>query len=815
MPGMWERKFTCLSDPPVTGAPFTIRLDEDKCVGCGVCIKQCPCQTLGLVERQPSEKQAPACQFACPCGIDIRGYLKELNSGGSLEKVWRMITKTNPMPAITGRVCPHPCESSCNRSYLDAPLNISKVESAIGDYGIEHDLAFEKPKNLLNKNVAVVGAGPSGMTCAFYLASKGYRVTVFEEQETSGGMLRHAIPGFRLPESVIVRELQRIIDLGIEMRFKTRVGIDISFEELTRDYQAVYIAIGAQKGKELGIPGREGRNIYDGLTFLRLVAQKQAPALGRRVVVIGGGNTAIDAARTARRMGSEVTILYRRGQAEMPASEHEVTLAKEEGGDIKFLCAPKAFSLNGSNTLKSIHCSRMQLGEKDSSGRAAPQVIPGSEFDIEADSVIIAVGQGLDASGFETIVNNGLISADGNGLTSLKGIFAGGDAVSGPATVSAAIGMGRQAALAINDYLQGRTITPIAVKTEITFEGIPLFDHEKIPRNEISWQSPEQRINALNDEECSALSTRQTIDEARRCLGCGTYKSEFVGLPYFGNICIACHNCEAVCPHEALIFPNYYKIDNGRWTTEFDMPAESQGFPNPFREEKAPHPQDLADRITEVEQVIYRRRSNRVFKPEQVPAEMIHRMIEAGRFAPSAGNCQPWQFVVVRDRALLDEISAACTKTLSLVTKIYQGKDPLRTALKNTLAFLKPDSIDQRPMAAIQALTVPKFGKENLDVFFGAPTVIYVLVNQLGISKPLFSTGMCCQNMVLAAHAMGLGTCYSGFGSEPVNLNSRLKARLGITWPYDTIATTICVGLPAVQIDKPVCREFPRVGWIE
>jgi nitroreductase len=190
-------------------------------------------------------------------------------------------------------------------------------------------------------------------------------------------------------------------------------------------------------------------------------------------------------------------------------------------------------------------------------------------------------------------------------------------------------------------------------------------------------------------------------------------------------------------------------------------------------------------------------------------------MLEAGRFAPSAGNCQPWQFVVVRDRTLLDEISAACTKTLNLVTKIYQGKDPLRTVLKNTLAFLKPDSIDQRPMAAIQALTVPKFGKDNLDVFFGAPTVIYVLVNQLGISKPLFSTGMCCQNMVLAAHAMGLGTCYSGFGSEPVNLNTKLKAKLGITWPYDTVATTICVGLPAVQIDKPVCRELPRVGWIE
>lgn len=815
MSGSWERKFSHLSDPPVATAPFTIDLDEDKCIGCGLCLKQCPCQTLALVEREPSPSQQPACQYACPCGTDIRGYIKALNNGASLEAAWRMIVQTNPLPAITGRVCPHMCETACNRCGVDTPVNINKMESSIGDYGITHNLAFEKPTVVKDKKVAVVGAGPSGMSCAYHLARLGYQVTVFDEHDQPGGMLRSVLPRFRLPLAVIDKELKRIIDLGLTMRYNTKVGKDISLDDLKKAYQAVYIAIGAQNGKALGLKGEGSQNVYDGLTFLRQVADKKAPQLGKRVVVIGGGNTAIDTARIARRMGSEVTILYRRGRAEMPAAGREVELATEEGVRIEFLCAPLAFNLNGGKSVKALKCGRMQLGEKDASGRAAPRMIPGSDFEVQADAVIAAIGQELVPTGFDPLVKSGLISADGNGLTSEKGLFCGGDAAAGPATVALAIGSGMRAALAMDAYLQGAKLPSNSTKKEVSFAGIPLSDHEKLKRNEAVWLAPAQRIAELEREECASIKPDQVQNEAHRCLGCGTFKSAFVGLPYFGMICIACHNCEAICPHDALKFPKFYQVNEGRWATDFTIPKDSQGSPNPFQEPEAPAYENLAPRITAVEDVIYRRRSNRVFKPDQIPAEMIHRMLEAGRFAPSAGNCQPWQFVVVRDRALLDDISAACTKTLTMVSKIYQGKDPFRQMVKNSLAFFKPDSIDQRPMVAIQALTLPKFGQKDLDVFFHAPTVIYVLVNKMGISKPIFSTGMCCQNMVLAAHAMGLGTCYSGFGAEPVNLNPLLKAKLGITWPYDNVATTICVGFPAVPIDKPVCREYPKVNWIE
>ncbi len=815
MSGLWERKFGHLSDPPVATAPFTIKLDEDKCIGCGLCLKQCPCQTLALVEREPSPLQQPACQFACPCGTDIRGYIKALNAGTSLETAWRMIVQTNPLPAITGRVCPHRCESACNRRGVDSALNINKMESSIGDYGIEHNLAFEKPKVTNGKKVAVVGAGPSGMSCAYHLARLGYQVTVFDENDQPGGMLRSVLPRFRLPIWVVDKELQRIIDLGLEMRLGTKVGKDVSLDDLKKDYQAVYVAIGAQNGKALGVKGEGSQNVYDGLSFLRLVAAKKAPTLGKHVVVIGGGNTAIDAARIARRMGSEVTVLYRRGRAEMPAADREVELATEEGVRIEFTCAPLAFNPNGGKSVKTVRCGRMELGEKDASGRAAPRLIPGSDFEVQADAVISAIGQELVPAGFDALLKGGLIGADDNGLTAEKGVFSGGDAAAGPATVALAIGAGMRAALAMDAYVQGRALPANHTKKEVSFAGIPLSEHEKLARNEAVWLAPAQRIADLEREECASIKPEQVLNEAGRCLGCGTFKSAFVGLPYFGKICIACHNCEAICPHDALKFPNYYQIDHGRWATDFTIPQDSEGGPNPFQEQQTPDYEGLAPRLTAVEDVIYRRRSNRVFKTEQVPAEMIHRMLEAGRFAPSAGNCQPWQFVVVRDRALLDELSAACTKTLTMVSKIYQGRDPLRQMVKNSLAFLKPDSIDQRPMVAIQALTLPQFGQKDLDVFFHAPTVIYVLVNKMGISKPIFSTGMCCQNMVLAAHAMGLGTCYSGFGAEPVNLNPRLKAKLGIAWPYDNVATTICVGFPAVPIDKPVCREYPKVSWIE
>ena len=401
------------------------------------------------------------------------------------------------------------------------------------------------------------------------------------------------------------------------------------------------------------------------------------------------------------------------------------------------------------------------------------------------------------------------------GMTSMKGVFAGGDAVSGPQTVVAAIGAGRKAGLIIDAHINGKSYSPNG-KKEISFQNIPIYGYKKDERNIAPKPAIAESLKEINTNTAGHLSLDQINQEAKRCFSCGSKKSEFTGQQYFGKICIACHNCEAICPQGALDFPNYYRVEKGRWSTQaLTVPPKGAGFPNPFMEARPPQFGDIEDRLSDMERVIYRRRSNRVFKKDQVPREMIHRILEAGRFAPSAGNGQPWKFVVVQNRELLNEISMSCCKTLGLVTKIYQGKGPMRKLLKNSLSFIKPDGIDQRPMAAIQALVTPKFGDGYMDVFFGASTAIYVLVNHMGISKPIFSTGMCCQNIALAAHSLGLGTCFSGFASEPVNLSGKLKKMLGITWPYDNVATAIVVGFPAVQIDKPVERELPPVEWIE
>ena len=325
-------KYKYLNDPPVISSPFSITVDEDKCIGCGVCVMQCPCQTIQMIPRQtPSEKQEAACQFGCPAGVDIRGYVQLLNNGGTLEKAWQMIVERNPFPAVTGRVCPHPCEANCNRANLDDALNINCLERSIGDYALENKLAFAPPKQKKDEKVAVVGAGPSGLSCAYQLAGMGYQVTVFEAGEGPGGMLTYAIPLYRLPKNVIEAEVKRITDLGVEIKYNTRIGHNISLEQLMQEYQAVYVAVGAQKSPILKIEGEDAPNVMTGLNFLKDVLDKKKVGPGKKVVVVGGGNTAVDAARVARRLGAEVTVIYRRTAGEMPAYPEEVKDAWMKG----------------------------------------------------------------------------------------------------------------------------------------------------------------------------------------------------------------------------------------------------------------------------------------------------------------------------------------------------------------------------------------------------------------------------------------------------------------------------------------------------
>jgi NADPH-dependent glutamate synthase beta subunit-like oxidoreductase/nitroreductase len=814
-------KYRYLSDPPVLSKPFFITVDEDRCIGCGVCIMQCPCQTIEMVKRaEPSAKQDPSCRFACPAGVDIRGYLGVLRDGGSMEDAWRLLTRDNPFPAITGRVCPHPCESSCNRGCLDEAVNINCIERSVGDYGVEHGLCFEGPKNRKEEKIAVVGAGPSGLSCAYHLAMMGFRVSVFEAADKPGGMLSHAIPRYRLPREVIEAEMKRVTDLAAEVRYGTVIGSDVTLEELAQEFKAVYVAVGARKSAALRIKGEQASNVIAGLDFLRHFSEKTIPALGKKVVVVGGGNTAVDAARAARRLGCEVTMLYRRTSSEMPAYAAETGEALREGVRIEYLCAPVKLVLDGSNRASSVVCTKMELSEKDESGRPRPVPVRGSEFSVSMDSLIVAIGQELDPDLVDGIRSEtGWIGVDGSGATGLKGVFAGGDAAAGPGTVSQAIGDGRKAALAIDAFLSGRKLA-IPEKKEISFKDIPLNGRPRVARNHADPLDVRARLADPAAEVNRGLSVDAVKAEQGRCLGCGMEKPEFTGIQYFGKICIACHNCEAVCSQEALSFPSFYQVTEGRWAYSFDYPqAPGSGMPNPLMKDRPAPFESIRSELTGVEQTIYTRRSTRVYKPDPVPRELIQRVLEAGRFAPSAGNCQGWKFVVVTDREILNGLSQATTRFLGIFTKLYQGKGPLRSSLKKSLAFIKPNSIDQRPMVAIQALITPKFGEGRLDAFFNAPAAIFLLTHRLHISDPSLGMGICAQNMVLAAHSLGLGTCYVGFVSNALNMDpstrKKFLKKLGVAWPYDTVATVITLGYPAVKLDRPVDREFPKVHWVE
>ncbi len=814
MNGSFTQKFRILSDPPVVKTPFSIILDDEKCIGCGLCVQQCPCQTLSLVSRAYSGNQEPACQHNCPSGVDVRKYMKVLADGGTYEEVWDIITDANPFPAITGMVCPHPCEGGCNRQNLDESVNINEIERFIGEWGIKEKKSFIKPEKKSGKQIAIVGSGPSGMSCAYQLTRMGHDVTVYEADLKPGGMLRYAIPAFRLSSDLIDGEYQRITDMGVTLKLGVKAGSDISLKTLMSDYNAVYLAIGTANSKKTDFPifGR----VLSGLDFLRNIREGEEMPDARNVIVIGGGNTAIDVARTARRCGAEATILYRRSRKEMPAFDKDISDALEEGVKIEFLSAPLNITHTGNGPLK-IKCTRMRLYEEDDSGRSRPLPAEGGEFDMEADLAVYAIGQEVEPSGFEEIFENGRLIADDTWMTKHAGVFAGGDVLNGSATVTAAIGAGKNAAFSINAYLSGKKYS-VPLKKEISFRNVPLYGYKNTERNCAVRPGFVERLKSISNPVDGSLTPDQVSSESGRCISCGNYKSEFTGSrsEYFGKVCLACHNCEAICPQDALTFPNYYRIEKGRWSnTALGIPEKGKGYPNPFMQENPPAFAVIENKITSTERIIYRRRSNRVFTDEAVPRELVHRILEAGRFSPSAGNSQPWKFIVIRDRALLDELSRDCTRTLGMVTRIYQGRGPFRKLVKNSAAFLRPDGIDQRPMVAIQALLTPQFGEKQMDIFFGATTVIYVLVHHMGISTPVFSTGMCCQNMVLAAHSLGLGTCYAGFGTEPVNMSKKLRKKLGIKWPYDLVATSIVIGYPAVQIDKPVEREFPQVDWIE
>lgn len=820
-------KYHIMTDPEVATAPMGIHLDENKCIGCGVCILQCPSQVLKLVKRAaPSANQLPACQYNCPAGVEIQDYMKLMDNRAFFDEAWRVLTRTNPFPSVTGRVCPHPCESGCNRVYMDASLNINCIERSLGDHGIEKGLTFAPPAEKKDQKVAIIGSGPAGLSCAYQLALKGYQVTVFEASSKAGGMLSHAIPVFRLPDGVVEKEIKRITDLGVTLKLGVAVGTDILLDDLKRQFSAVYVAIGAQGSSALCIKGEESENVLSGLAFLRSIKENKPVELGNKVIVIGGGNTAVDAARSARRICRDVTILYRRTAAEMPAYAAEVEAAREEGVKIEFLCAP--VNVSGKGESATVTCLRMQLVEADASGRLRPVPVEGSDFNLDCSTVIVAVGQEISSVGFEGLIGGtGWISTGDLGQTADKNVFAGGDAVSGPGLVSEAIGAGRKAALGIDAFIRGEQLE-LQEKKEISFKGIPMngFHHfsecRKIGRCETGKLDPQKRLKNPDAEEALPFTPEQVENESRRCLECGQYRPEYATIrntPYFGKVCIACHNCDAICPQGAITMDSFYRVDEGRWATAHGIPVEVQdGLPNPLRLPRPLPFTEIESRITEVEKVLYTRRSVRVFKPDPLPRELIERVLEAGRFSPTAGNCEGFKYTVITNRALMDEMNEATHNFLGNFAKIYMKKNPFMMMLKKLLCLIYPNATDPRPMAAVAGMISSQYGDGKMHAFFDAPCAIMITPHDLHISEPELGAGIACQNMVLAAHSLGLGTCYVGLAVNTINKDFKVKKKfrkkLGLEWPYEKPSMFVLLGYPAVQVDGAVPRTFPTVEWM-
>jgi NADPH-dependent glutamate synthase beta subunit-like oxidoreductase len=404
----------------------------------------------------------PVCQETCPLHLDIRGYIG-LIADGKFAEALALIREKLPFPGVIGRICPHPCEEECNRGTQDEPLSICGLKRFVADFELQE---LGRPKvpaksAAREEKVAVVGAGPAGLTCAHDLASLGYRVTIFESLPVPGGMLAVGIPEYRLPKAVLQKEIDVVRALGVEIKLNTTIGKNLTIDDLFRqDFKAVFIGVGAHQSQKLMVPGEDTKGVVQGIDFLRNLNLGREVWVGEKVTIIGGGNVAIDAARSALKLGAkEVSILYRRSRQEMPAYSEEIEAAEAEGVRIHYLVAP-AGVLTSSGKVKGLCCTRMELGEPDALGRRQAIIVRGSEFDIESDMIILAIGQVTDFSflgqnsRIKTVRGSSLVADPETMATTRPGVFAGGDAVTGPGIAVEAIAAGKRAAISIAKYLE-------------------------------------------------------------------------------------------------------------------------------------------------------------------------------------------------------------------------------------------------------------------------------------------------------------------------------------------------------------------------
>jgi 2-oxoacid:acceptor oxidoreductase delta subunit (pyruvate/2-ketoisovalerate family) len=471
----------------------------------------------------------PPCNHACPAGENIQGWLFHAESG-DYEAAWRLLTTDNPMPAVMGRVCYHPCEESCNRGQLDEAVGINSVERFLGDEAIRRGWSFAKPASASGKRVLIVGAGPSGLSAAYHLARLGHQVEIHEAGPLAGGMMRFGIPKYRLPREILEAEVRRILDLGVTLRLDAKVA-DIRATMRTGRFDAAFLAVGAHIAKRAFIPAGAASRILDAVSVLRSMEGEEKPMLGRRVIVYGGGNTAIDVARTAKRLGAtEAIIVYRRTRDRMPAHDFEVEEALQEGVLIKWL-----------STIKQAGESEITVEKMQLDAKGNPQ--PTGEFEtLAADSVVLALGQDVDLSLLNGVpgleVRDGVVQVGPDMMTGHAGIFAGGDMVPAERTVTVAVGHGKKAARHIDAWLRGTRYAPPPRHELADFGKLNPWYYSDAPKVVRPMLDVIRRQSTF-EEVTQGLDESNAQFEARRCLSCGN--------------CFECDNCYGVCPDNAVV----------------------------------------------------------------------------------------------------------------------------------------------------------------------------------------------------------------------------------------------------------------------
>ena len=546
-------------------------IDATKCTGCGACTAVCPVTVpsefdQGLGERKAiyrpfpqavpniftiTRRGASRSEAACPLHQSAKGYAQgyvTMIARGLFDKALQLIVRENPLPSICGRICTHPC-TTCAGSNVDDPVNMPGLKRFVTDHCRDYKLPQPTAPERTEK-IAIVGSGPAGLLCAYELRQKGYGTTIFEAMPVAGGMLAAGIPSFRLPRPLLNAELDRLRAIGIEILLDTPVGRSIAFEELRKSYAAVFVAIGAQVERKLGVPGEQLPGVTGGVEFLRRANLENPVTPGKRVLVIGGGNTALDAARTALRCGAEkATIVYRRTRAEMPADHREIADAEREGVKLMFLVAPKSFRPGRDGRVTGLECLKMKVGPPDAGGRATPEPIPGSEFVIPCDAAVVTIGQVPDVNGLGerlglATTESGMLRADPLTLeTEIPGIFAGGECVTGPDVVVMAMRAGKKAANSIDRWLNGQDLRAGrelegAYPASYTVDTAGVLMQREIPEPALDSATPGGTFAEVNAGHTAGYTPEEAIAEAQRCLD--------------GGVCTDCRRCATACQANAI-----------------------------------------------------------------------------------------------------------------------------------------------------------------------------------------------------------------------------------------------------------------------